>query len=531
MQWLGRSLPRGRLFYAYYVIATVTVTYSGLFIARSPRPTQAVQQTHMLPCPPTRPPAPCGTSSLGTDLSQSFEVVADRLHHGMAQAVEVTVRVRDTAPQLVFCLLQNSVFTAELSAAGWQSKRMEWRDGTMTTMFPLIAPGEYHLSVFLKLLNYPEAACDGIGEDAAGKIIDRALNPTPIIVSVDNTVNIAAPLRICGIADFSKMDGQWMTLPVYRGSPGSFFRFGDCALPPYDDGMAAIHTTGRKPRWVRLLGDSNTRYLFSALPFVPTSLDTTWAFDRRQDHNAYRSVCIFGLDPPPPHSRNLQVTRKLCRVGLPGADPSDDFAVSWEWYTPIHEPSLPEYFLGASKNPYFTNSTVAGVFGSLYSPTATNKTVQTVQQLFWDRPDILNLAGGDHVIISFGSHAVQHNRNDVERYVDSLEQAVASLSPDTKLTITLTTMKTCRKFTAFQTGMFRNCHSENFRDKNEQLLRVLHTRGFLQSPGVQIGQLNVLDFWGTTEALENAMADKVHFTFGVYRLHAAVAIATVFPPA
>lgn len=48
------------------------------------------------------------------------------------------------------------------------------------------------------------------------------------------------------------------------------------------------------------------------------------------------------------------------------------------------------------------------------------------------------------------------------------------------------------------------------------------------SPSSVYPNLNILDFWHTTESIEDAMPDKVHFEWGIYNLHATLALASVY---
>jgi len=85
--------------------------------------------------------------------------------------------------------------------------------------------------------------------------------------------------------------------------------------------------------------------------------------------------------------------------------------------------------------------------------------------------------------------------------------------------------------------MLRVCHSDNFHDKNLAILRSFAARGLTGPDGESVppaarapdmAPLDVLDFWHTSESVEDFMTDKVHFGPGVYFTHSRIVATSVF---
>lgn len=340
--------------------------------------------------------------------------------------------------------------------------------GTVSMVAVPQIPGTYRVQVFLKLFNYPNHICDGKAQYSTDRYVDKIITGGDLNITVSDASKSGAPsnsrsptpsLRLCGVGDYHDMRGQWNLMPKYRETRAKFTPFKDCRVPDYPDvaRLTEAAIVQKKRKWIRFLGDSNTRYLFMANPLVPLDEEMQWHWPRNTfpDQDKMRSKCIWGLDPVATQwSRNTRTTRKLCRVGLTDGNPQDDFAVSWEFYTPIHPPLLTEYVETTQTNAYFHNHTIAGLFANMTRPANWNHL--TVEELFSDRPDILRVENPDHLWISFGSHANMHSRDNSDEYVDTLETLFKTFERRHKenptlevlpnLTIGLITAKTCRKF-------------------------------------------------------------------------------------
>lgn len=459
-------------------------------------------------------------------------------------------------------------------------------------------PGTYRVQIFLKLFNYPNHVCDSEAEHSTGKYIDKIITNGDFNITVSsaksgassNSFSSSSSLRLCGVGDYHDLRGEWNRMPIYRETHAKFTPFKDCRLPDYPDvaKLTEAAITQKKRKWLRLLGDSNTRYLFMADPLVPLDEEMQWHWPRIMfpDKDKMRSKCVWGLDPAAKDlNRNLRTTRKVCRVGLADGHPQDDFAISWEFYTPIHPPLLTEYIETTEPNAFFVNHTIAGLFANLTWPANWNNL--TVNELFADRPDILHVENPDHLFLSYGSHANTHTRDNIDEDVDTLETLLGIFERRHKqnpasealpgLTVGLITPKTCRKFdedpvscgedsfpvsrspfrkvpyslalamSQLSDDLYRVCNSVTVQDRNAVLMEVLSQRGLLgpdgrslhpdssslssstsPSPSSVYPNINILDFWHTTESIEDAMPDKVHFQWAVYNLHATLVMASVY---
>lgn len=242
-------------------------------------------------------------------------------------------------------------------------------------------------------------------------------------------------------------------------------------------------------------------------------------YSRRLQGYNLRAQCTVALDPEGAQQRNKRATRELCRVGQKDGDRKDDIVVSWEWFTPVHAPPLSAYFRN-EPTPYSANATLAGLFSPPDSDTPVKPPpgMFSLQDVFEDRPDLLALRGGDRIILSYGSHATAHTRDDVEPYAIETKAAAEALyalqlqdpqSPQRRISFAQVTIKTCRKWLVNAAQVlrcsesdwtaslhtqnlspdqmtpehFKNCNSENVRSKNIATLKALANHGLTQPDG------------------------------------------------
>jgi len=492
-------------------------------------------------------------------------------------------------------LLRSSIFSIAISGPRIQRAQATHGGsaGSLLSTVTIDEPGEYRIEAYLRLFNYPLAACDATAARGEGRYVDRIVaggNTTIVVVPTSSGAAPSAPERSCRYGELYDLRGAWLEAPVPASTQGIFEKDRDCALealPTPAEALAQARAAGI--RWLRFLGDSNTRNLYDSFPLVDPLSSALRAYRTDPPYDV-RATCGDAYDPPSLRQRNPRPTRKFCRVGLVDDDPQDDLVVSWEWFTPIHDPPLAAYFVDAgtdAKSTLWADSTLGSVLGAPeLDPRNSNDTIESVLA---DRPDLLALRGGDRVFVSYGSHAMMHTRDDVGRYVDEVQGAAEQLaqlesedptSPQKRLSFALSTTKSCRKFnvrppltflrpragapeldieltsspprspllrsqnaTEITPAMLRTCHSDNFRDKNLAILREFAARELTGPNGESVpvpaaststtsgssaparAPLDVLDFWHTTEAIEDYMTDKVHFGPGVYFVHSR-AVAT-----
>ncbi|GAA5936456.1 hypothetical protein JCM3775_000826 [Rhodotorula graminis] len=458
------------------------------------------------------------------------------------------------------CLLRSSIFAIGVSGPRIQRAHATNGGGSALSLLSTVTmdePGEYRIEAYLRLFNYPLAICDASAARGEGRYVDQIVaggNTTIVVLPTSTGAAPSAPERQCRYGELYDMRGAWLEPPVPASIEGVFEKARDCALealPTPAEAFAQARAHGI--RWLRFLGDSNTRNLYDSFPLVDPASSALRNY-RADPPYDLRATCGEAYDPPSRQQRNARPTRKFCRVGLVDGDVQDDLVVSWEWFTPIHDPPLAAYFADGddgdgvdTKSPLWTDSTLGSVLGA--PELDPRNSAATIESVLADRPDLLALRGGDRVFLSYGSHAMMHTRDDVGRYVDEVESAAERLaelesddpeSPQKRLSFALSTTKSCRKFsnaTEITPAMLRTCHSDNFRDKNLAILREFAARRLSGPNGESLPAasssstttnrvpLDVLDFWHTTEAIEDYMTDKVHFGPGVYFVHSR-AVAT-----
>ncbi|GAA5900977.1 hypothetical protein JCM8208_007580 [Rhodotorula glutinis] len=459
------------------------------------------------------------------------------------------------------CLLRSSIFSIGVSGPRIQ-RAQATRGGSAGSLLSTVTidePGEYRIEAYLRLFNYPLAACDASAARGEGRYVDRVVaggNTTIVVLPTSTGAAPSAPERGCRYGELYDLRGAWLEPPVPASTQGVFEKDRDCALEALPTPAEAFaHARALGIRWLRFLGDSNTRNLYDSFPLVDPVSSALRSY-RADPPYDLRATCGEAYDPPSLRQRNPRPTRKFCRVGLVDGDPQEDLVVSWEWFTPIHDPPLAAYFADAdAKSTLFADSTLGSVLGAPeIDPRNSNDTIESALA---DRPDLLAMRGGDRVFLSYGSHAMMHTRDDVGRYVDEVEAAAERLaelerddpaSPQKRLSFALSTTKSCRKFnnaTEITPAMLRTCHSDNFRDKNLAILREFAARDLTGPNGESLPviaastaspdststsrvPLDVLDFWHTTEAIEDYMTDKVHFGQGVYFTHSRMVATSVF---
>ncbi|GAA5847318.1 hypothetical protein JCM9279_000234 [Rhodotorula babjevae] len=506
-----------------------------------------------------------GAADLAREPQDLFrlEPVVKTVEAGTPLFLEIVAAASNSSAE---CLLRSSIFSIGVSGPRIQ-RAQATRGGSAGSLLSTVTidePGEYRIEAYLRLFNYPLAACDASAARGEGRYVDRIVaggNTTIVVLPTSSGAAPSAPERSCRYGELYDLRGAWLEPPVPASTQGIFEKDRDCALealPTPIEAFAQARALGI--RWLRFLGDSNTRNLYDSFPLVDPISSALRSY-RSDPPYDLRATCGDAYDPPSLRQRNPRPTRKFCRVGLAGGDPQDDLVVSWEWFTPIHDPPLAAYFADADadvKSALWTDSTLGSVLGAPeIDPRNSNDTIESI---LVDRPDLLALRGGDRIFLSYGSHAMMHTRDDVGRYVDEVEAAAEQLaqleaadpaSPQKRLSFALSTTKSCRKFnnaTEITPAMLRTCHSDNFRDKNLAILREFAARDLTGPNGESVpvpvaassgssarttsgssaparAPLDVLDFWHTTEAIEDYMTDKVHFGPGVYFVHSR-AVAT-----
>ena len=372
------------------------------------------------------------------------------------------------------CLLQSSAFSVVVSGPRIQRAQAVRASGdALLFVVQLDEPGEYRIEAFLRLFNDPHFFCEAsVVRPAGARYVDRVVEGGNATVVVRPSWTASLPAlssssskRPCRYGDLYDMRGSWVEAPVPGTSQGAYEKQHVCTLEPLPTPSEAFELARRAGvRWLRLIGDSNTRNMYDAFPLVDPastalrSVRRTPPYDLRSSYGALH-------DPPSAKERNWRATRQFCRVGLVDGDPQDDIVISWEWFTPVHDPPLSAYFAD-EPNAYWANSTLGGVFTPVEDdPRLAEPFIRTILA---DRPDLLSLRGGDRVFFSFGSHAHMHTRDDMDLYVDEIVAAaerLASLevddlsSPQKRLSFGLSTAKTCRKFKvrAFAARTTRDC--------------------------------------------------------------------------
>ncbi|GAA5827828.1 hypothetical protein JCM3770_000580 [Rhodotorula araucariae] len=450
------------------------------------------------------------------------------------------------------CLLRSSTFVVHVSGTRIQRAQLKGESASrLIYAVDIDEPGEYRIEAFLRLFNYPLAVCAISGARAEGRYIDRIVaegNRTVVAQAVETSLpgSLSSSRRPCEYGDLYDLRGAWLEPPIPGTTMGVFEKRYQCALAPLPTPVEALERARSAGiRWLRFIGDSNSRYLYESFPLV-NPFGTDLRHYRQVPRYNLRSSCAAFHDPPSAFERNWRVTRRFCRVGLADGDAQDDIVITWEWFTPVHEPPLEAYFADKPTD-YFANTTLEGLFSPLeQNPRDVN--MSSISTVLSDRPDLLALRGGDRVFLSYGSHASSHTRDDMHLYIDEVVAAAERLraleaghltSPQRRLSFALSTAKTCRKFknvTQVTTEMLQTCHSDNFRDKNLAIMRELAARGLAGPNGESLPPershppvpLDVLDFWHTTEPLEDYMTDKVHFGPGVYFLHSRIVATSVF---
>ena len=359
------------------------------------------------------------------------------------------------------CLLQSSAFSVVVSGPRIQRAQAVRASGdALLFVVQLDEPGEYRIEAFLRLFNDPHFFCEAsVVRPAGARYVDRVVEGGNATVVVRPSWTASLPAlssssskRPCRYGDLYDMRGSWVEAPVPGTSQGAYEKQHVCALEPLptpEEAFARARDAG--VRWLRFVGDSNTRYLYESFPLVDPASTAFWSI-RKEPKYTLRSSCGAIFDTPSARQRNSRATRQFCRVGLADGDPQEDVVVSWEWFTPVHAPPLAAYF-DDEVNAYWANSTLGGLFTPVEEDP--RLALPPIQTILADRPDLLALRGGDRVFLSYGSHAVGHTRDDVEPYVDEVVAAaerLASLeaddilSPQKRLSFGLSTAKSCRKF-------------------------------------------------------------------------------------
>ncbi|GAA5847337.1 hypothetical protein JCM9279_000243 [Rhodotorula babjevae] len=494
----------------------------------------------------------------GTDLDREPQELfrLQPVRESVTAGAPLYLEIVSTAEGEPECLLQSSAFSVVVSGPRIQRAQAVRGSGdALLFVVQLDEPGEYRIEAFLRLFNDPHFYCEAsVGRPAGARYVDRVVEGGNATVIVRRTWTAQLPAlssspssrRPCHYGDLYDMRGSWIEAPVPATPQGEYEKQHVRALEPLPTPTEAFsRARDAGVRWLRFVGDSNTRNMYDAFPLVDPA-STALRSVRRTPPYDLRSSCGALHDPPSAKERNWRATRQFCRVGLPDGDPQEDLVVSWEWFTPVHEPPLSAYF-SDEENAYFANSTLGGLFAPVVDdPRIASPLIET---MLADRPDLLSLRGGDRVFLSYGSHAHMHTRDDMDMYVNEVVAAaerLASLeaddllSPQKRLSFGLSTAKTCRKFRdapEVTPALLHICHSENFHDKNLALLRALAARGLTGPDGesvppsarsLDLAPLDVLDFWHTTESVEDYMTDKVHFGPGVYFTHSRILATSVF---
>ncbi|GAA5936453.1 hypothetical protein JCM3775_000825 [Rhodotorula graminis] len=494
-------------------------------------------------------------ADLDTEPHELFRLLPVR--ESVTAGAPLYLEVVATAEVQPECLLRSSVFSVVVSGSRLQRAQLVDAPGqSLVFAVQLDEPGKYRIEAFLRLFNDPHFFCEmSVVRMTGARYIDRVVaggNAT-VVVRPSWTASLPAlssspSKRPCRYGDLFDMRGSWAEAPVPATPRGDYEKQHVCALEPLPTPAEAFaRAVDAGVRWLRFVGDSNTRYLYESFPLVDPSNTAFWSIRKGVEYTL-RSACGAVYDSPSARQRNPRATRRFCRVGLADGDPQDDVVVSWEWFTPVHAPPLSAHF-DDEANAYWANSTLGGLFTPVEEDP--RHTLSPIQTILADRPDLLALRGGDRVFLSYGSHAVWHTRDDVEPYVDQIVaaaerlsslEAADVLSPQKRLSFGLSTAKSCRKFKSQDTpevtaGMLRICHSDNFHDKNLAILRAFAARGLTWPDGESVppaarlrnlAPLDVLDFWHTTESVEDYMTDKVHFGPGVYFTHSRMVATSVF---
>ncbi|KPV73307.1 uncharacterized protein RHOBADRAFT_55068 [Rhodotorula graminis WP1] len=500
----------------------------------------------------TVPACPLGRADLDKAPQDLFRLstVTESPTAGRPLYVEISTTTESNST----CVLESSTFSVVVSGPRIQRAQLvDASAGSLLYAVQLDEPGEYRIEAYLRLFNHPLYFCDVSDAFHGARYVDRVVEHGNTTIAVRPSWAASLPAlssspskRPCKYGDLYDMRGSWVEAPVPATAQGKYEKQHNCALADLPSPVEAFELARRAGiRWLRFIGDSNTRNMYDAFPLVDPANTALRSIRRTPPYNL-RSSCGALHDPPSAKERNWRATRQFCRVGIVEGDPQADIFVSWEWFTPVHDPPLAAYFAD-DDNAYFANATLGGLF-ALREDDDRPGTAR-IEDILADRPDLLVLRGGDRVFLSYGSHAHEHTRDDMNLYIDevaaaaerlaSLEKADLS-SPQRRLSFGLSTAKSCRKFKdapKITPALLRVCHSENFHDKNLAILRAFAARGFTGPDGESVppasrspnlAPLDVLDFWHTTEAIEDYMTDKVHFGPGVYFTHGRVMATSAF---
>ncbi|GJN93292.1 hypothetical protein Rhopal_006339-T1 [Rhodotorula paludigena] len=353
------------------------------------------------------------------------------------------------------------------------------------------------------------------------------------------------------------LSGLWST--VAEG--GAFQAFTGCEALSTAKAAVGAHLS-RLPttpiKWVRFIGDSNTRNIFKdGIPWRDLRLPTR-LYPVELPSGRGTPPCIYGFNPV--HGKDEQF---LCVLRY-GRDRTP-LLFTYEWYTlephdselieAVYPRNVRQAFSTAYSNVSVLNGYFAGRFGRY--DTAYNVT-HTVETLLAPFPDLLELEYADHTLVSFGSHRAEAPPPEWQAHLDYLASAwprsrnqSAPIKPGQPLREDLTFIYTTpantpaipevRRWpnrllrraklisTPPRTQKFWNQHiirnGRRIEARNAQVRNfVASLPAFEPTDGAPPASASILDLYGLLLPLIEVQADPVHSVSHIYRLNAQLVL-------
>lgn len=453
-------------------------------------------------------------------------------------------------------------------------------------VIPLVEPGTYTLSARLVVYNVPDimdrkSSRDGIVNVEAlpdwaicynDTIIDgqQRITVTPGVEvwsrlrkALDSLPRAIRAPRMDAVGKLDgrscwstadKLDGYWRI----RNGVNTFSPFSGCTTVVVSD-PAALERVQQQPRtnlkWIRLLGDSSTRFLIKhGIPWddIPIPRGT---YDLEPGEGG-TFPCIFGFNPV--HGKDEQF---LCLLQL---DPDrSPVIVSLEWFTlsPVTSEPLLTVFNRSMKESFATAYHNASLLNNYWrhrkSYDASYNVTHTLETLLAPWPDLQNIDHADNTIVSFGSHNAEATTQQWQQNMEELLLARSESrsrrkhDPWETLTFAYTTAGNSKIIPTVRTTVPMNLteilnhdlHWQKFPGqhtvrnnartiaRNELVRDVMLQNGQPRSilHASTTGNVGTLDFYGTSLALiDQHMHDAVHFQAWMYTVHAQLLLEYAF---
>ncbi|GAA6004455.1 uncharacterized protein JCM10292_007078 [Rhodotorula paludigena] len=331
------------------------------------------------------------------------------------------------------------------------------------------------------------------------------------------------------------LSGVWST--VAEG--GAFQAFTGCEALTTAKAAVGAHLS-RLPttpiKWVRFIGDSNTRNIFKdGMPWRDLRLPTG-LYPVELPSGRGTPPCIYGFNPV--HGKDEQL---LCVLRY-GRDRTP-LLFTYEWYTlephdselieAVYPRNVRQAFSTAYSNVSVLNGYFAGRFGRYDAAYNVTHTVETLLAPF---PDLLELEYADHTLVSFGSHRADAPPLEWQAHLDYFASAwpqsrkqSAPIKPEQPLREDLTFIYTTPANTPAIPEKFWNQHitrnGRRIEARNAQVRNfVASLPAFGPIDGAPPASASVLDLYGLLLPLIEVQADPVHSMSHIYRLIAQLGL-------